>query len=302
MKKIFKFAAVILSVAALASCSMFELDNFDGPNAQVSGRLLDTKTGEPIGVEAAFSQEIDWANVDWATWTFPVITVSKGSLIVNELGWKDKSGNEVYEDQRWFIRFDGSYRNNLIFAADYKVLLKELPCYENDQVLSLKEGANPNSDIKTTPFCRIVDPKVTYDAAAKQLKATFKVELGDATKANNIMNLKFCGNTQLFVGATVFNMVTNDGGASKQGTDLSAYGWGVFPAAQPGQEVTLTIDCNPQGANAALFKYEKQDRYFRIAAQASGNGYNTQQAYNFSPTFKVSADFKTIEVYEWTAF
>ena len=24
--------------------------------------------------------------------------------------------------------------------------------------------------------------------------------------------------------------------------------------------------------------------------------------YNFSPTFKVSADFKTIEVYEWTAF
>ena len=297
MKKIFKFAAVLMSVAAVASCSLFQLDNYDGPNAQVSGRLLDAKTGEAIGVEAAFSQEIDWANVDWATWTFPVITVSKGSLIVNELGWKDKSGNEVYEDQRWFIRFDGQYRNNLIFAGDYKVLLKELPCYENDQVLSLQKGENKNKDITATPFCRIVNPTITYDQATKKLKATFSVELGDATKAANILNLRFCGNTQLFVGATVFNMVQNDAGAKKEG---GTWGPMVFPAAQPGQVVTLEIETQ-SAANADLFKYE-QDRYFRIAAQCSGNGYNTQQAYNFSPTFKVSADFKTIEVYEWTAF
>ena len=123
MKKFLNIFAIVLAAASLASCSMFKLDNFDGPNAQIHGRLLDAKTGEPIGVEAAFSQEIDWANVDWSTWTFPVITISKGSLVVNELGWKNKEGVEVYEDQRWFIRFDGQYRNNLIFAADYKVLL-----------------------------------------------------------------------------------------------------------------------------------------------------------------------------------
>jgi hypothetical protein len=93
MKKFVNILAVTLSVAVAASCSMFELDNYEGPNAKVSGKLVDAETGELIGVEAAFSQEIDWANVDWATWTFPMITVSKGSLVVNELGWKDKEGN-----------------------------------------------------------------------------------------------------------------------------------------------------------------------------------------------------------------
>ncbi len=292
MKKIFNTIAVILTVTAVASCSMFKLDNFEGPNAQVHGRLVDAETGELIGVEAAFSQEIDWANVDWSTWTFPVITVSKGSLIVNELGWKNKDGVEVYEDQRWFIRFDGRYRNNLVFAADYKVIMKELPCYENDQVMSLKKGDN-EVDLKTTPFCRIVDPVITYDAAAKKVKATFKVELTDPSKANAIMNVRFAANTQLFVGATVFNMAADDPGAKREG---GSWGTMVFPACQPGEVVTLEIDATK---NPDLFKYD-QIRYFRIAAQAEGNGYNSQKAYNFSPIYKASADFSKIEEYKWS--
>jgi hypothetical protein len=294
MKKLINTIAVVLALATVASCSMFKLDNYDGPNAKVSGRLVDSQTGELIGVEAAFSQEIDWANVDWSTWTFPMITVSKGSLIVNELGWKDKSGKEVYEDQRWFVRFDGRYRNDLIFAGDYKVIFKELPCYENDQVLSLKQGENKGQDLKTLPFCRIVEPKIVYDAAAKKVRATFKVELGDPSKANSVMNVRLCANTQLFVGATVFNLAANDAGAKKEG-----FSWGdmVFPAVQPGEEVTLEINVEDP-MNADLFKYN-QIRYFRIAAMASGNGYNTQQAYNFSPIFKASADMSSIQEYTW---
>ncbi len=295
MKKIINTIAVVLALTTAASCSMFKLDNFDGPNAQIAGRLVDAETGDLIGVEAAFSQEVDWANVDWNTWTFPMITVSKGSLVVNELGWKNKDGVEVYEDQRWFIRFDGRYRNNLVFAGDYKVLLKELPCYDIDKVITVKEGANEGVDLEAVPFCRIVDPAITYDATTKKVKATFKVELGDATKAANIMNVRFCANTQLFVGATVFNMAQDDAGAKKEG---GSWGTMVFPAAQPGQEITLEIDTTlPQ--NADLFKYN-QVRYFRIAAEVEGNGYNSQKAYNFSPIYKVSADFSTIEEYKWS--
>ena len=52
--------------------------------------------------------------------------------------------------------------------------------------------------------------------------------------------------------------------------------------------------------NADLFRY-KQDRYFRIGAMAEGNGYNSEKNkyYNFSPIFKVSADFSKIEEVQW---
>ena len=46
MKNMFKYAAaaVILS-ASLVSC---ELDNYDGPNAQIYGEVRDSKTGTGI--------------------------------------------------------------------------------------------------------------------------------------------------------------------------------------------------------------------------------------------------------------
>ena len=301
MKKIIKYLSVIASAVVLASCSMFQLDNYDGPNAQIHGRLIDAQTNELIGIEATYSSELDWATVlssGWTIWQW--ITVSKGAMIVNELGWKDKDGKEVYEDQRWAVRFDGQFRNNLVFAGDYKAFFKELPCYELENPgFSVKTGDN-TQDFKVTPFCRINVKAVGYDEASKKLYATFSVDLGDETKANNILNLKFCANTQLFVGANYFNLVQSaDAGAKKEGADYSAYGWGIFPAAYPGQEVTLTIDCDPNGPNTELFKYT-QDRYVRIAAQAGGNGYNGNSFYNFSKTYKVSADFKTIEEYTWS--
>ena len=43
----------------------------------------------------------------------------------------------------------------------------------------------------------------------------------------------------------------------------------------------------------------KQDRYFRIAAMASGNGYNANNYYNFSPIYKFSPDFSTVEEVVW---
>ena len=302
MKQFTKYLTVLAYVALLASCSMFKLDNYDGPNASIHGRLIDAKTGELVGVDATFSQEIDWANVDWSTWTFPMITVSKGALVVNELGWKDLDGKEVYEDQRWAVRFDGNFRNNLIFAGDYNAYFKELPCYELDNPkFTVKKGDNVQ-DFTVTPFCRIVDENIQYDPALKKLVATFKVELGDETKANSIVNVYFAGNTQVFVGAKNFNLVQDaDSGAAKQGVDLSIYGMsGIIPAANPGETITLFINCDPEGPNTALFKYN-QDRYFRIGAQAGGNGYNGNSVFNFSKTYKVSADFSSITPVEWPA-
>lgn len=50
--------------------------------------------------------------------------------------------------------------------------------------------------------------------------------------------------------------------------------------------------------NAELFKYTR-DRYIRIAAMAKGSGYNSNNLYNFSKIYKISADFSKIEEVKW---
>lgn len=264
-KIIYAFAGVAALLLGLSSCSMFKYDVLDGPNAQINGRLLDIQTGEKIGVETYNG------------------TSAPGYLVVIEQGWDDE------QEQNWMVRFDGMYTNNLIFASDYVFSAKRLPCYEPENTaFTAKPGMN-RMDISLLPFCRILNPVIRYDASAKKIVATFSVEPTDPSKANQITNVALCGNTQLFVGCNSQNLVQSDGNKKN-------------PAARkkdvtPGETITLEVDATlPE--NAELFRY-KQDRYFRIAAMASGNGYNSNNYYNFSPTFKVSADYSSIEVVEW---
>jgi hypothetical protein len=289
MKKILSIISVILSLGLLASCDLLKLDNFDGPDAQVTGRFIDAKTGENVGIESSVSSY--W---DWGSWSMKTTTV--GALIVIEQGWKDNDGEPVSEEQSWLVRFDGKYTNDLVFAADYKIDTKNMPIYTPDKVdFTLKKGAN-TVDFTVTPYCRILDEKISYDAASKKIIATFKVELGDASKANSINTVALCANTQVFVGCNYFNLAKDDAGARKSGSFDWAT-WSQKPACEPGETVTLVIDTQAP-ENKTLFQY-KQDRYVRIAALAAGNGYNGNNYYNFSKIYKISADFSKIEEVKW---
>lgn len=276
MKKFIKSIALLIPALAMsASCSMFKLDNFDGPNAQVNGKIMDIVTGEKIGIEAATASS--W---DWSTWS-NVTTVSYGSLVVIEQGW------DAEADQDWMVRFDGMYTNNLVFAGEYRFSSKKLPCYEpsaEKNTFILKQGKN-RVDIGLLPFCRIHNPQFSYNATTKKLVATFYVELGDPSRANQVTNVAFCANTQLFVGCSNMNLAKDDPGAKAKNV-------------QPGELITLEIDTT-LGANANLFKYSSQDRYLRLAAMAEGNGYNSNKYYNFTPVYKISADFSKVEEVTW---
>ena len=245
MKKFIISVAVLLaSLSATVSCSFFQLDSFEGPNAEVTGNLIDMVTGEKMSIEAAQSQ-----GFDWSTWSM-VTTVSYGALTVYEQGYVPPTWGGAPED------------------------------YE------LKKGKN-RMDIGVLPFCRVKDPKIEYNAATKKLVATFYVELGDPNRANKVTNVAFCGNTQLFVGANSMNLAKDHKPAKAQNV-------------QPGELITLEIDTTAPDV-ADLFKYPTQDRYFRIGAMAEGNGYNSEKNkyYNFSPVYKMSADFSKIEEVQW---
>ena len=275
MKKFTQIIAVLLSVAFVTSCDLLKRDTFDGPDAEVTGRLLDAKTGELINIEAAQVTTGSWWNQT---------TYNYGALVIMEQGGKDANGQPVSQEQHWFVRYDGHYTNNLVFAADYKVSMKLLPVYEPDKAdFSLNKGSN-TVDFSVIPFCRIINPAIKYDSGSKKIIATFSVELGDETKAKNITNVALCANTQLFVGCNYFNMAKNDKGAKKSNVN-------------PGETITLEIDTTLP-ANAELFKYTR-DRYIRIAAMAKGSGYNSNNLYNFSKIYKISADFSKIEEVKW---
>ena len=261
MKKIIYAFAGVLALLSVSSCSMFKYDVLNGPNAQINGRILDVQTGEKIGIEY-----------------YTGSSSAPGPLIVVEKGWDSEA------EQSWAIRFDGMYTNNLIFAGDYEFFTKRIPCYQpENNAFTVKPGKN-RMDISLLPFCRVLNPVITYDAAAKKVVATFSVEVTDPTKANQVTNVALCGNTQVFVGCNSQNLASKDNGAKMK--DVKA-----------GETITLEIDTQLAG-NADLFRY-KQDRYFRIAAMASGNGYNSNNYYNFSPIFKFSADFSSIEEVVW---
>ena len=260
MKKFIISVAVLLaSLSATVSCSFFQLDSFEGPNAEVTGNLIDMVTGEKMSIEAAQSQ-----GFDWSTWSM-VTTVSYGALTVYEQGYVPPTWGGAPEDypgrdsgQYWMVRFDGQFTNTRVFAATYKYSTQKLlPCYDPEpgkDTFELKKGKN-RMDIGVLPFCRVKDPKIEYNAATKKLVATFYVELGDPNRANKVTNVAFCGNTQLFVGANSMNLAKDHKPAKAQNV-------------QPGELITLEIDTTAPDV-ADLFKYPTQDRYFRIGADFS---------------------------------
>lgn len=240
----------------MTSCELFELDNLDGPDATVAGKFIDSATGENVQME---------------------YTSAAGQINVTELGW------DFEAVQYWLCKFDGTYRNDRIFAGDYRIQSTRLNVFPFADTVSLSKGDNPDLDFDVTPYCRIVDPVITYDAVANKIVATFSVQMGDPTKLNTISQVKLCANTDKFVG-NYFNLVPNDAGAKKSSTTLNP----ITPGA------TITLMINPAlAANSAQFTYTR-NHYVRIAALAQGAGYNGTSLWNFSPVFKISSDFSTI--------
>ncbi len=250
---------------ALTSCEMFEFDNFEGHDAKVYGSFIDTATGEPVPMEI-YTQS----------------GTTYGVMRVTETGWDSEAV------QSWMVKYTGKYRNNLVWAGDYKMDFSYLNVYnQSDVKFTLEKGEN-KLDFQVTPYARVKDVAITYDASVRKFKATFKVELGDATKANNGVDVTFAVNTNNYVGG-FFNQASGDAGAKAANVT-------------PGETITLYIDANPAGVNTQEFKYSRP-HYFRVCAlvKSTDNPYNLN---NFSDVYVAtptsgSADNYTIEKYTW---
>lgn len=217
-----------------------EVDNYDGPDATITGKFLDNVTGDLVGTDITNGNSIGVYELDWPT----------------------------EAKQTWNINNTGEYTNNLVFAANYRIEFTNnnfYPIIVNDFVV--KKGAN-TYDFTVTPYLRVVNPVITYDATTKIVKATFSLEAGGTdVKLNEIRLFVF---TDKWVGNYVKFAITS-ATCYKKPPAVSAT---VSAATQ--YELTMDVAANP-----TLFK-TTLDYFFRIGALGTVPNVGTVR-HNYSP-------------------
>lgn len=239
MKKI-RYIFVLSCIISLLTVSC-EIDNYDGPNATISGKFLDSTTGELVGTD-----------------------ITNGNSIgVYELGWPTEAR------QTWNIKNSGEYANNRVFAANYRIEFTNCNFYPftvNDFIV--EEGANTH-DFDVTPYLRILNPVITYDAGTHTVRATFNLETGDT--GVNLNEIRLFAFTDHWVGNYVKFAITSASCYKRAAT-------GGVSSTVTSAQYELTMDI---AANTGLFKYDR-NYYFRIGALATVAGVGTVR-HNYSP-------------------
>jgi hypothetical protein len=255
-----KLLYLIPMMVLMASCSLFEFDNYEDYNASISGAFNDITTGNTVQQECVYSVIFGGVIGSYTT----------GYISAFEKGWDYEAA------QNWLVKSDGTYLNSNIFAGTYRIEAKEnnfYPVIKDDVIIS--KGSN-TVDWTVTPYVRIIDPVITYDATLSKFKATFKCQYGDATKANKIYKAVFCIYPDVFVGMSLNNCSSDPEGSAT--TTVVADGTTVN-----------TLYINPayvSNGHTAEFKYSRT-HYLRIAVCATGTGYNSSYHYNFSPIVSI---------------
>ncbi|MCD8080761.1 MAG: DUF3823 domain-containing protein [Bacteroides sp.] len=240
---------ITVCLCLILGMSVCELDNFDGPNAQVYGALIDEVTGEPIQQEIGTSGE--------AT-----------SIQVIELGFS------VREVQRWKIMPNGEYRNNLVFAADYDIIMNNGNFVKLDTIRAyrIRKGEN-KLDFHLTPNIRIRNPKVEKQANA--IVASFQLEYGHDT--GKVREIALFGQSDQNPSSSFYLCAVSSDVADQElnYANNDAYKDRVF---------TLTLDLDSDEGR----KLQSGKTYFfRIGAVPTDLGEGIQEKYNYAPAVSI---------------
>jgi hypothetical protein len=245
MKKIFYLIFVVGSL--LVSVTSCEIDNYPEPDAQVYGAMRDTLGGGLVETD-----------------------LNTGSRIgVWELG--KFAANPVRKE--WLIKQNGEYRNNLVYANEYAIDFVSCNFFPKKDTVTINPGEN-QLDFTVTPYIRIKNLQITYDATAKKVNATFSLEGGrPSVKVSRVTLYAW---SDMYVGEYVKKTLTTGTGQPSRSFT------GAAQTINPATVYTLSIDV---GANQATTKDGfgiHRNYYFRVGALAIQSGVGTIR-YNYAP-------------------
>lgn len=140
-----------LLALSMASCGLNELDNFDAPDTQLHGCIIDIDTGEKISSEL----------------------YNGAQIAIQQLGY------ETPANQYLLIDANGEYRNNLLFAGRYRIR----PYNRNfigGSVDTIDIRGDTQYDFHVRPYVRFINPQITLEGQKVVAKFRIKNNLDSA--------------------------------------------------------------------------------------------------------------------------
>lgn len=241
----YSFSSILLGIL-LSGC---QLDNFDGPDAQIHGSIIDAETGELIAQELGTSGDAP-------------------SVQVIEYGYA------IRKVQKWKIKMNGEYQNNLVFSGTYDIIMNDGNYVKLDTLKAYNiHPGNNQLDFKVIPNIRIKDSHVEKND--NQVIATCKLEYGHAIGKVEKVAL-FIQSDQhpsySFYLAHIEKNIENDNICFETNNQNKEK---IF---------TLTLDLSSEEGK----KLKTGKKYFcRIGSRPKDLGEGVQAKYNYSPVFEL---------------
>ncbi len=240
MKNTLFIGTILCLLMTLSSCIK---DNFEGPDATIYGSILDEADGSLV--------EQDMLN---------------GSRILAFEHGYDNPNPLV-----WDFKYNGEYRNNLVFANTYDLYLRNgnfFPQIHMD--FEIKPGDN-NVDFTVVPYLRIKDASIVYDQTGDSIVATFRVEAADPSV--QLFRITLYAFSDIYVGDP-YKFILN-------GENYTQMYKPAIPV-DPDFVHTLSISL-AENENTFI---KGRDYFFRIGAQGDGDDLVSVK-YNYVPNVKI---------------
>ncbi len=130
-------------------------DNYEAPNASISGRIVDSSTGKNV----------------------PQQSLNGAKIRLYQLGY----GTLIPQPISSSVNADGSYVNNFIFNGKYK-LFADGPFFLTDTIFSLNINSNTKQDLKVQPYLTLTCEVVSKTTTSITLRVNTKRSVGNTQK------------------------------------------------------------------------------------------------------------------------